>query len=308
MIVAFDATQRLPEALAVRNANRYFSKVVATADRVYLFGSHGVDVLDSSIGERPRFLHGIAGAGLIDVAASPDHLFTLASNGTVATYSDMGALVAQTTLDEGADARPLAIATAGGAVWVAYEKGCLSGGCERKTLVLDPRTLAVTATLPGAVVEAVTEGRAYALFSLPNEIRIFDIADPLHPAQILATEADPSINSLAYANGTLYALGDRLYTFAEATLAAGTTHLAAMNPDASQRIRFDAGCLSIIGRAANPELYGLPQFRNSTSFELPSTARSIAAQNGRLYVLTDHSLETWSVAPAGPAPRRRATR
>ena len=74
-------------------------------------------------------------------------------------------MIAQTTLDASSD--PLAIVAAGNAVWLAVSRGCTTGGCEKKTLVLDPRTLATNATLDGGVVDATTAGNtAYAIFDL----------------------------------------------------------------------------------------------------------------------------------------------
>ena len=41
---------------------------------------------------------------------------------------------------------------------------------------------------------------------------------------------------------------------------------------------------------------------------LPGVARSVIAQDGTVYVLTDYSIEVWRRAAPLPPPKRRATR
>jgi hypothetical protein len=241
---------------------------------------------------------------MIDFAATSDGLFTLAANGVVTAYSRWGVPYATFTIDEGADAQMLSIDTAGNAVWVSLSKGCTTGGCQKKTLVLDPSSLAPTATLTGGVTDVVASGtRAYALIVFPNEIRVYNIADPLHPSQLIAAAAPASATSIAAYSGRVYVAGDRLYEYVESTLLLKNTHLAAVTPDKAQQVRVDGSCLVITARGANPEAYDAATMAPATSFAVPSGVRVINTQNGTLTLLTNHSVEVWSTS--GPTPRKR---
>jgi hypothetical protein len=189
-------------------------------------------------------------------------------------------------------------------VWVSVSRGCLTGSCQKKTLVLDPASLAITATMTGGVTDVVTAGtRAYALTDLPSEVRVLNIADPLRPAQIIAAAAPASATSLAAHSGRVFVAGDRLYEYSESTLLPRATHLTAMTPDKAQQVRAEGNCLVITGRAANPETYDATTLAPTTSFDVPSSVRMISAQGGRLVLLTGHSIEVWGTA--GPEPRKR---
>src|SRR5258706_2300162 len=76
---------------------------------------------------------------------------------------------------------------------------------------------------------------------------------------------------------------------------------------ADQRVRIDGACLALSGRQFSPQLF-TTALAPQASFTTPSAARAIAAQTGRLYVLTDHSLEVWSTAPLPAAARKHAAR
>jgi hypothetical protein len=155
------------------------------------------------------------------------------------------------------------------------------------------------------VVDVVTSGtRAYALMSLPNEVRVFNVSDRQRPSQVVSRAAEG--NSVAYGGGTVYVLADKLLGFDEATLAPKADALPAAAADASQRVRIDGNCAVVIGRAANPELFALPQWSAaSPTIELPSATRGIATAAGRLFILTDTSLEVWASTPAARPGKRR---
>ena len=309
LLLTTTGSDAFPELVPDGNANRYYTKAVAATDRLYLYAADGIDIFSTKVGDTPQHVTGVRAAGVIDLAASNDFLFTLASNGTVAAYSREGQLVAQASLDQGADSQPLGIATANGAPWVAFSKGCLSGGCTKSTLVLDPRSLAVTATLSGGVLDVVTSGnRAYALFDLPLSVRVLDVTNAQSPSQLASRALDTPAASVAYSTGTVYVLGEKLRAFDEATLTPQPERLTAMPFDASQRIRIDGNCAVITGRSFDPQLYALPQWTAAPGIELPSAARAVASQPGRLFVLTDTSLEVWSTVPATQPTKRRAIR
>jgi WD40 repeat protein len=311
------AAQQTPSMLAAVNGNNYYRRIAATADRLYLFDGRGVDIFASSSATvAPHFIASIRPSGILDFAVTANALYTLTSGGTVASYSPDGALLAQLANNEGSDAQWLSIAAANGAPWVGYAKGCLTGGCQKRTLVLDPQSLVETATLPGAVTATAMDGtRVYALFDLPAELRAYDAADPLHPSLVAAraTDGTRAPVSLAAANGTLFVLGDRLFTYDANSLAPAATLLDDWTADPSaalayvdQRIYADAGCTLATGRTFAVQPIG----ETATSIgSVPAAVKSIAVQNGRLLLLTDDSIEIWSKSPAAPpSGRRRASR
>jgi hypothetical protein len=262
----------------------------------------------------------IATGNIIDVAAAPGAVYTLSASGVVESHGLDGNVIAQLTLNEGSDASPLSIATANGAVWVAISKGCVSGGCEKRTLVFDARngSLVQTASFAGGVVDVTTSGnRAYAIVDLPAEIRVYDVADPYHPSQVISrtTEGARAPLSIAYANGTVYALGEKLYAYSEASLTKSGEPLGDYVNDATgavtfadQRIRADGNCAIVTGRSFAPQTFALPAFTASNTFATPAAVKSIASTPGKLYVLTDYSLEIWSTSPLPKAPRRRPSK
>lgn len=306
--VSFDAPQRLPQLLPIRNANRYYAKAVAGKDRLYLFGENGIDIYATNIGDAPRFASGLRIAGFIDLAASDDYLFTVSGNGNVTTYSRDGAVMAQATITEGAESRPAGIVSVAGAPWVSLATNCAAGLCrEKKTFVLDPLTLTVTATMTGGVTDVVTSGsRAYALFDTPSEVRAFSVADPRGPVQTASRTLTVVANTVAYSSGVVYVAGAQVQTFDEAALTPSTKTLTPMSSDAITSLRFDGGCAILAHRTFRPELH--PASGSPFALELPSAVRSVATQPGRIFFLTDTSIEVWSTAPATKPSRRRPTR
>lgn len=302
--VSFDAAQRLPQPLPIRNSNRYYTKLAAGDDRLYAFGENGVDIYSTSIGYTPLFVTGLRVGGMVDLAASGDHLFTLSSNAAVTTYGPDGNQIAQTTLSQEAETRPLNIVSVGGAPWVSFATNCAAGICrEKKTYVLDPLTLAITATLTGGVVDAVTNGaRGYALFDIPSEVRVYNIADVRHPAQLVSRALDVSASSIAYASGIVHVAGAQLLAFDEATLSP-VKALTLISNVPIDRMRVEGGCTVLAGRTFTPELH--PTTGTPTALALPGIVRSLATSAGRLYFLTDTSIEVWSSTPATPPSRRR---
>ncbi len=290
-------------------ASRFYSKAVAAGERAYLFDRDGIEVLSTASGDLPRFMTNVSAAGVLDIAATPDALFTLSGGGVVTAYSPHGAKLRQMTINEGTDMQPLAIDTAGNAVWVSISKGCLTGGCQNRTLVLDPATLAVTATMNGAVLDVVaSSNRAHALFELPNEARVINITNPLQPSQILAIPSPNRATSIAAHTGRVLVLGDRLYEYTENTMALKAAHFPAIGPDRAQQIRVDGDCLLITARNANPETYNAATLIPAPpQYDVPSPVRNVAILPGKLLLLTSHSLEVWG-SGTRDNPKRRATR
>ncbi|HYM62996.1 MAG TPA: WD40 repeat domain-containing protein, partial [Thermoanaerobaculia bacterium] len=319
--VAYASASRLPRSLSSQPGNAYYKKVAAGADRIYLFDGSGIDIFTTSTGTAPRWAGGIRDAGgIIDMASGAAGFYTIGTGAVVSSFSPAGTLMAQATILEGSDVQPLAIVTVGAAVWVSISKGCLSSGCEKKTLVFDRTSLVETTTFSGGVVDVAVSGtRAYAIVDLPAEVRVFDISDPLHPVQIAsrATEGPTALQSIAFAAGTVYVLGDKLYGYADsATLPKVSEQLGSYVIDPNgvvkyvdQRVAVDGGCGLIAGRAFSPQFYATgTAWTPGTSIAVPAAVRSVAAKPGTLYLLTDDSLEILATTTQPKPPRRQATR
>lgn len=309
---AFDSPEAPPALLATRNNNSYYKKVAAGLDRVYLFGPNSIDAFETRYGFTPHYLTSFSAAGVIDVAANDIGLFTVSNSNVVTAYSREGGVIAQTTLDS--SSQPLAIATAGNAVWLAVSRGCTSGGCEKKTLVLDPRTLATTATLDGGVTDVTTTGTsAYAVFDLPSEVRLYNVSTSALPVLVRSVASGGSTTpvSIAFLNNNVYVAGDKLYTY-DAQLSQRTDGPDAFQPDAvagftfrDQRVGVVGNCL-FVSSSAQPVWLNPPLLVLAKAL-VPAVVRSVAQTTGRLYLLTDDSLEIWSTSTTAPqAPRHRS--
>lgn len=290
-------------------SSAFYSRITAAGDYAWLQQKDGVDVFSFASGDTPHFVTGIRAGGIVDIDASPSALFTVSGNGTVVAWSPAGTRLAEATITDGPDSRPLAIRSAGNAVWLAISTGCTSGACQQKTFVLNASTLAVTATLSGGVRDiAATPTRTFALFDLPAEVRAYDSRDPLHPTQLAAVAAPAGSTSLTWSSGSVHVAADRVYSLSDSTLTSTGQRLTSVDPDDAQQIRANGGCVAISGRSEMPELYALPSWNASATIEVPSPVRGLATIPGRFLVLTGHSLEVWSSnAPEMPS-RRRAIR
>jgi hypothetical protein len=287
----------------------FYTKLAAASGRAYLMKDDGIDIFSTVQPAAPRYIAAVPAA--FDLAATDTALYTLASDGTVTGYSPAGVAFATVNIRDNFNSEMVAIRTAGKAVWASLATGCTIQGCsERKTFVLDPNTLAVTATMTGNVTDVTTAGtRAYALFSFPDEIRVLNIADPQHPSPVVTAAAQPFASSIAYSSGKVYVLAGKVFGYSEATLTPVEERLTAVTANASHRIRIDGTC-ALVSRDTNPPLgYDLPAWTPAAAtFALPSNLRSFSVQPGMLLFLTEHSLDLMYPALTGPPPRRRAVR
>ena len=296
-------SSRQPQLLATLGGNEYFKKAVASSRFIYLFDGTDVTIFETT-SNSPRHVGTIESPGVVDLAASASMLFTLSSNGTVGAYSADGTPFRVTMLNEGADVVPTSIAAVRGAPWVSLTKGCVTTGCEKKTIVFDPQTLIPTATLPGAAFDVTTSGtRAYALFDQPKELRVYEAADPLHPLQLAARASEGEVSSVAATGGVVYALGDKLYSYSESALTKLGEQFQSQTPTPSTRLLIESSCALITGRTPAAQGYST-QWNLLRTFDLPGVARSILVHNGRIVILTDYSIEIWATSPAKPARRR----
>ena len=301
-----------PRELATLRGNSYATTIVASARRIFVFDGSTIGLYDTRTSAAPHYTGSIAAAGAIDLAASEERLFILFGNGTVSSYDHGGSLIASTKVDEGPDAVPLTIFTAGGAPWVSFSRGCLSTGCEEKTIVLDPLSLVRTATLEGGTKDlAVVSGVAYARVDVPPQtlIRAYDIAQPLHPTLSASQQADASVVALGANASAAFALGSRLFRFASGSLAPSGEELAAIPVSPATDLAVMGNCAVLTGRSPAAELmtWSGTQWVPSGTIPLPGVARGISVQPDRIVVLTDYSIEILSrVDPPTPSRRRSA--
>ena len=310
--VATNSTTTMPVPIVSLSSNSYYKKVVAGADRIYLFDGRSIDIFTASL----HYIGSVKAPGIVDLAASDSALFTVSSNLTIAAYTTNGDAVTSSTISAGSGSQTLSIAAVNGAPWVSIVTGCTNGGnCQKKTLVFDPRAgLAQTVALDGGTIDVVTSGnRAYAISDLPSEIRIFDVADPYHPLLVISRAAETTPVSISWSNGVVYVLGDKLISYNESTLNKLNEILGSYAVDpagivtfADQHLRIDGGCAAVTGRSFAPQLFS--QWTPVSSFSTPSPTRSLAVQPGTFYFLTDHSLEIWSTHSLSRAGRARAVR
>ncbi len=300
------SSSKQPTLVTTIGGNDYYKKAAGTSKRLILFDGREVDVFETT-SSAPRLVGSINSPGLLDVAVSDSSIFTLSGNGTIAAFSPDGTLLRSTTVNEGSDAVPIAIAPVRGAAWASISKGCLTTGCETKTLVYDPQSLVRTATLTGATIDvATTSGnRAYALFDQPKVLRVYDVSDPLHPSQLSSRAPEGDAASVATSGGTVYALGDKLYAYSEPALTKIGEQFDLLQPSASTRIAIDGDCAVITGRSPAAQAYSVTAgaWPLQRTFDLPGTVKSLIVQNGRIVILTDYSIEIWSRAVTKPARR-----
>jgi hypothetical protein len=303
------ATTRMPSLLFATNGNAYYKKLVAGSQRLYFFDGRNVDIFTNTM----QSTGAIRTPLVADVAASDTNVFTIQNNLTVTLYGREGNALATSTINQSSDLPP-SIASAGGAAWASIAINCQSSGCEGKTIVFDPKSaFAQTATMTGTVRDVVTSGtRAYVLTELPNEVRVVDISDPAHPSVLVshATEGSLPPRAIAFANNTVYVLGEKLYAYSPTDLTKSADQLASYVSDPAsgvtyvdQHLRADGACIALTGRQFSPQFLS-----GSPSIASPAAGRFIATQPGTFYFLTDYSLEIWSTKPLPAAARRRAAR
>ncbi len=305
-LITLNSPTPTPSLFAAPSGNSYYKKASMGAKRMLLFDGRAADIFE--IASAPRWSGSIRAGGLLDVAASDTAFYSLTSGGTVAAYSIDGTQLATTIVSEGSDSIPLSIRTVGGVPWVSLSAGCLTTGCIKKTYVLDPKTLAITATMTGGVTDTSLSGTtAYVLTDMPPEIRVINVASPAQPNILRSRTVEGTIpaTSIAQSNGTIYVTGDKLYLYSESSLTGGSQPPPYSNdPTALMRVAGNCGVLG--GRTFGPLLYSLPAFAAQAAQPVPAPVQSFATQNGMVFIVTDDSLEIWSATPL-PSPARRRT-
>ncbi|HVT44753.1 MAG TPA: hypothetical protein VMT00_10210 [Thermoanaerobaculia bacterium] len=317
--ILYERASAVPEAVAVPSWNRYYRKLFRVDEHLYLFDGRSVTVHSLSARGLPTSSREIAlGGSVVDVAAAGDAIFALEGNGRLTRYEMDGSATVSLTIDDAGDLVPLSVTDVAGTLWVGISRGCLSGNCEKKTIVVDASggQLSRAGELPGALVDSdIGEdgGTAYALFDLPAEIRVLDLRNPLAPAVLASRASEGNPVSIAHspAEGSVYALGNRLYGYTLPSLDRFVEMLEPFTPDPSQRvsyldqrIRVDGDCAIVSGRRFAPEMYGIAPdgWTFLRRLVVPAAGRGIVFSDGEIHVLTDYSLE---ILTSGAAPRRR---
>jgi hypothetical protein len=310
--------RRQPEQIGEAAENAYYRKLVSGGKYLYLVDGRNVDVYFAPSG-LPMLVRRITASGnIVDVAASDERLFVLSSFARVTAYTPAGGVVAEYQFPESENAQPLAIRTLGGAVYVSTSLGCPLA-CQKKTTVFDPRgeSIVPTITLSGALLDGVVDqNKAYTIFDLPKEIRILNLADRFRPVVTSTRASDGDPVSIAYSPSreTVYTLGERLFAYSSASLSPMGTQLDAYIPDPTTRLGYadqvlrmvSSDCAIVAGRAFRPQLHLLASpsvWSLAETPSVPSPVRSIAIRDDFVYLLTDHSLEVWSLNPPTSRPR-----
>ena len=320
--IQYTTASKAPDELAAGSANRYYRKMVGGDRLLHLFDGRSVDIVPLDTSGMPGTSRNVPLSGsIVDIAPIGSLLYVLATSGTLTGYSAAGAVTSTFAVNESGDQRMVGMRAVGGALWVTVETNCLSGACELRTLVLDPRgAIAKSSTLPGGAVAATAEGaRAWGIFSVPSEVRVYNVADPYHPALLAQRASTGNPVSIAHdaARSAVYALGQRLYAYTDTQLSEAGTLLDPFVSDPSgrvgyvdQQIQVYGNCASITGRSFSPTLYWINSASNWSAEPLPGSAaaavRSSVLTLGKTYLLSDYSLEIWSATGSTPVRRRPA--
>ncbi len=244
---------------------------------------------------------------IVASAAAGELLYTLTASGKLAARDRTGVVHAQLAIAEGADQQMNALHAVGGAVWVSLTRGCSSGGCEKKTLVVTPApALTVSASLAGGIVDVQWSGdRAWALSEAPREVRVYDLASPSAPVLVSSQAAAGDPVSVAHVGGSVWTLGSTLRRWSE-TLQAQGEFLDPWTADPSgrvtyidQKVRDAEGCLLVVGRAVSTGLFDVSS-GSPVSVHAPPSAgavRGAAIGGGFVHLLGETFMEGWTTAP-----------
>ncbi|HVT02073.1 MAG TPA: hypothetical protein VHL58_01715 [Thermoanaerobaculia bacterium] len=310
--IQYASPSRLPRLVPAATFNNYFKKVFVSGNQLFLFDGHSVerDLLSGSAA--PAFMERLSLVGsVIDVVAIGSTIYVLDGLGKVTGYSFGGRNVGEYQMSEGDDAIALDLHSAAGGLYLSLSRGCSSGNCEKKTLVLDPRSgITLASTLTGLVVDISTNAnRAYAIFDTPGELRVLNVTDPFHPVTVAARASEGNPVSVAFSvlRATVYTIGSKVFAYTEASLAPAGQILDTFTLDPSgrltyldQQLHIDGDCAVVTGRTFSPALYnvtGAATWVPAGAMPTAAAAKSADLQNGFLYVLTDYSLEVWSKSP-----------
>lgn len=322
--VQFQSATTLPSLVPTYpNPNSFFRKLAVADSQLMLTDGRVIEVLQISDGRAPALLQRITAPNqLVDVTAAGSTIYTLNVNRTVTGFRRDGSSAGEIRIDESPDAVPLAMRNVAGALWVSFSRGCSAGACERRTIILDPRsgTLVQTTSFAGELKDFSQAGaRVVAVFDVPAELRIFNVTNPFSPSLSNSRPSEGNPVSVAWSTEqrAVYALGDKLYVYDETSLTKSGELLGTFQSDPTgrvtyvdQKVRVSGGCALVAGRSYSPQLYrvtGATTWTPSPTPQVPAAGKSFHIEGSTIYLLTDYSLEVWSTNPRLDI-RRRAVR
>lgn len=316
----------LPSEQSAIASERFYTKQAITGSTLYLLDGRRVEVFRATATSLSPVGTISSSEAIVDLTATDNKLVVLSSNGKLLTYDGASpAPSRELTISEGDDVIFTSLHSAGRAVYVSLSKGCLSGMCERKTLVFDVATLTQTATMTGAIVDLSVDGTTgFAVVDLPSELRILNLADPLRPSIVRSRS---NVDSAEFAgivsltrtrSGTLVGAGRKLYLFSEESFAKTGELLDPYVADPTgritildQRVRLIGDCLVLIGRSHEPLLFTVNAAGTLTAagtFRSFAAVREVDISASTFHFLTDYSVDVWSNLIAPPALRKRSGR
>lgn len=313
----------LPAEKSSITTERFYSKQALTGTTLYLLEGRRVDVFRATATSLSPSGTILSSDSIVDIAATEGRLAVLSSGGKLSIYDQVSSSPSgEVTITEGNDVVFNSLHAAGRAVYLSLSKGCLSGACEKKTLVYDVDSLTQTASMSGAIVDLSIDGATgFAVTELPAEMRILNLSDPLHPTIIRSRPIERSEGIVSFTrirSGMLAAIGQKLYTFSEESFATIAELLDSYVPDPSgritileQRIRVVDGCIVVIGRSHEPMLFTVDsagKLSSSGTFMTAAAVRDVDVSPSTFHFLTDYSIDVWSNLVTPPSTRRRGGR
>lgn len=313
-VIDFGHAPEVPSSVAlIQDPPRLFRSIHRDGSLLWLVEPAGAEAFAVDGLGLPHSIGSIgAESSIVASAVAGGILYTLSAGGDLIGWSPGGTVVAQLAIAEAADQRMDGLHAIGGALWVSLTRGCSTGNCEKKVLVVGASSgLVVTSSLPDGVVDVVSSGqRAWVLSDTPRELRVYDISSPGAPslAGSVALAGDPI--SVAHAGGSVWTLGSTLRRWSE-TLQPLGEFLDPWTPDPSgrvsyidQKVREAGGCLLVAGREASPRLYDVSA-GSPLAVAVPPSAgavRGVATFGGFAHLLGETFLEGWTTgAPPGRA-------
>lgn len=307
----------VPTASLAPMSNSYFRSMAVAPGKIALLDGSTVETYSIATSGTPRGGNRFSVDPLAsDIAADPAHVFIMTRNGRVISYGYGGYEERRLTLP-GTDLTALRMRVVAGALHVAFQEGC-PFACAFKTAVIDPATLAITATYAGAILDATVSGAtAFILVEQPGEVRSVDLRDPLRPVVSSSVASTGNPVSIAHSPSmkSVYVLGAKLYVYDDVSLASKGDLLSAYASDPTgrtsyvdQRIRIVNDCVTIVSRGFAPSsatLAAPATLGAMTPVPTPAAARLFDVVDGTWVYLTDYSLEVYTTKPAG---RRRPVR
>lgn len=240
--------------------------------------------------------------GVVDLVVVEDTPFALDNVGRITRLDWRGEAKDSVELPRGGDFVALDLESVGGALHASYRRGCSEGACEKRTEVLDPDSLDITASLEGGVIASTVSGdTAYVITDLPRAIRRLDVSDPLHPVVTTTRLLDEDFVSVAWdvSRSAVWILGDRLVRLDPVSLATQSEFLEPWEADEGgqlsyndQEVRVNGGVLIVSGRAPGPAIWvdGNPAGTPAV-WATPAAARRMEPLRDGIIVMTDSSIE-----------------